>query len=338
MVFFGQYLKDYLESARISQTEFSTRLGITQKHMNEILNGKKNITLEMAGNIQRLTGIDSKFIITIENNRKIEENLIEQYETRENLNNYLRGFPINDLKKYKWLVFRDESNVFQKSIDLLDFLKVKDFNVFNELEKKVLFKKSGEDYKKLCLWIARCDELSHEQVVRAYNSRNFDDLIKDLKLEAYNKNFNLKNIQIILNNYGILFIVEKALPGTKVRGVFKVNGNTPAIYITKMYNGKDSFYLELFHELKHCKSDYNEAKNKIIADGDLEKEKAADQFALDTMIDPKLWSIILKDYNEKNILKISEEYKIPPSFIVGRLAYHNFLKYSSQLYNTYKNI
>ena len=57
MIYFGKYLKDYLEYNNISQTEFATRIGITQKHMNEIINGKTRITLEMAGNIERLTGI-----------------------------------------------------------------------------------------------------------------------------------------------------------------------------------------------------------------------------------------------------------------------------------------
>ena len=46
MIYFGKYLKDYLEYSNISQTEFAMRMGITQKHMNEILNGKTNITLE----------------------------------------------------------------------------------------------------------------------------------------------------------------------------------------------------------------------------------------------------------------------------------------------------
>ena len=70
MVSFGKYLKDYLEFNNISQTEFAMRMGITQKHMNEILNGKANITLEMAANIERLTGINSSFIINVENSKK----------------------------------------------------------------------------------------------------------------------------------------------------------------------------------------------------------------------------------------------------------------------------
>ena len=85
MIYFGKYLKDYLEYNNISQTEFATRIGITQKHMNEIINGKTRITLEMAGNIERLTGIKSEFIINVENSRILKENILKQYGNIDNL-------------------------------------------------------------------------------------------------------------------------------------------------------------------------------------------------------------------------------------------------------------
>jgi len=140
----------------------------------------------------------------------------------------------------------------------------------------------------------------------------------------------------ILNKYGIIFVCEKALPGTKVRGCFKVKLNTPAIYITDNYSGKDSFFFEIFHELGHCKSDYNEAKSKVIVDANEEQEKRADEFALDMMIDKMAWKEIEIDYCENNLLKISNKYKIPMSFFVGRLAKLRKITYSSELYNKYK--
>lgn len=47
MVYFGKYLKDYLEFYDISQSEFAMRMGTTQKHMNELLNGKTNLSYFM---------------------------------------------------------------------------------------------------------------------------------------------------------------------------------------------------------------------------------------------------------------------------------------------------
>ena len=334
MIYFGKYLKDYLEFNNISQSEFAMRMGITQKHMNEILNGKTNITLEMAGNIERLTGISSSFIINVENSRKIKEKILEEYGTSENVKKAItKEYYINELKKNHWITFKDESNILQVCIDLLNFLKVKDFKVVEKLEQQVLFKKTGNDFKKLALWIAHCDELVQKQEVKEYNHYNLLFLISDLKDYAYKKEINLDEIRDILNSYGIFFVCEKAIKGTKVRGCFKVKGKHPAIYVTDNYAGKDSFFFELFHELGHCKSDYNEAQNKIIIDGNKEKEEKADKFALNAMIDDDIWKeIVESDLKESTLKQFSEKYKIPMSFIVGRLAKVNKITYDSKIY------
>ena len=338
MLGFGKYLKDYLEFNNISQTEFASRLGVSQKHMNEILNGKISITLEKAAQIYHLTGIPIEFIINAENRKLVTEYLKRKYGDENNIQDMIKNnFFMNELIKRNWIDFKDSSNAIQNYMDLMDFLKVSDLDALNIVQEKTLFKKTGEDINKISLWIARCDELAKKQEVKEYIPIAFDFLIEDLKLEAYN-NFSIENITKILNNYGIFFVVEKALARTKVRGCIRVKGKNPAIYVTQNYKGKDSFFFELFHELGHCKSDYNEAKNKIIIEGDEKQEQRADEFALNTMIGKNIWKDIEKDYTEKKLLKISKDNKIPMSFIVGRLARVGIINYTSNLYNKYKGV
>ena len=124
MVHFGEYLMDYLEYYNISQSEFASRLGVTQKHMNEIINGKTSITLEMAATIERLTGISSKLIVSIENANIIQNKLLKQYGSEDEIKRMLKEeYHFNELKKLKWVNFKDETNTIQNSIDILDFLK-----------------------------------------------------------------------------------------------------------------------------------------------------------------------------------------------------------------------
>lgn len=338
MLGFARYLKEYLEYNNISQTEFASRLGISQKHMNEILNGKMSITLERAAQISNLTNIPIDFIINAENRKYVKLYLLDKYGDEKKVQEIIKNdFFMNELIKRNWVDFKDSTNTIQNYIDLVNFLKVTNLEALNMIQEKTLFKKSGENINKLSLWIARCDELARQQTVNEYVPASFNFLIQDLKEKAYQE-FSIKNIQTILNNYGIYFVVEKALSGTKVRGCFRVKGKNPAIYITKNYTGKDSFFFELFHELGHCKSDYNESKNKIIVEGNDKQEKRADNFALNTMINEDVWIKIESNYDEKNLLKISKENKIPMSFIVGRLARIKILQYNSKLYNKYKEL
>ena len=288
----------------------------------------------MAANIERLTGIKSSFIISVENSRILKESILKEYGNLQHIKEeIIKKYYINELKKRKWIKFKDETDELQICIDLLDFLKIKDFEVVPKLEEQVSFKKSGNDFNKIALWIARCDEIIKEQDVNEYNSYNLMFLIKDLKELAYKEGFELEKIKELLNKYGIYFVCEKALPGTKIRGCFKVKGKQPAVYVTDNYAGKDSFFCELFHELGHCKSDYNEGKNKIIIDGNEKKEEKADKFALEVMIPENVWNEIINGKIEKNKLeKISQTEKIPMSFIVGRLAKKDLITYRSRLY------
>ena len=92
----------------------------------------------------------------------------------------------------------------------------------------------------------------------------------------------------------------------------------------------------MFHELGHCKSDYNEAKNKVIIEATEEQEKRADEFALKTMIPKETWDKIQKtDGKEKEIIQIAKEDQVPMSFIVGRLAKEKKLSYQDRFYQKY---
>ena len=69
------------------------------------------------------------------------------------------------------------------------------------------------------------------------------------------------------------------------------------------------------------------------------QESRADNFALNAMIDEKLWDENFeKLISEKDMLEFSKKNKIPPSFIVGRLAKIGKIKYNSKYYNKYCSI
>ena len=81
------------------------------------------------------------------------------------------------------------------------------------------------------------------------------------------------------------------------------------------------------------------AQSKTIIDGDEIREKRADKFAIETMINSNKWIDIINIYNDENeLLKYSKNNKISMSFIVGRLAREKYIKYNSNIYNKYKNM
>jgi len=137
MIYFGKYLKDYLEYSNISQTEFAMRMGITQKHMNEILNGKTNITLEMAANIERLTGIKSSFIISVENSRILKESILKEYGNLQHIKEEIIKIAVKDENPVQAMKAANEiTNVFAKTVT--DIYKINNVYTVDEAEEPIV--------------------------------------------------------------------------------------------------------------------------------------------------------------------------------------------------------
>lgn len=332
---FGSYLKDYLEFNNISQTEFAERLDITPKHLNEILNKNIDFSNELLIAISLITDIDVNFILKIEHLKKMKQKLLKEFKSEKELKEYLKKYEINELEQKGWIIFKNKNDSFQNAIDILNFMKFKDFDAVTKYENNILYKKKGDNVFKLLLWISKCDELAIVQKVSKYDKNNFNKLLNYLKEERM-KEINITDMTKTFNEYGYYFVVNESLKSTKVRGCLKVKGNNPAIYLTKMYKDKASFYFALYHELGHSKSDYNMAKNKIMVDGNDLSEEKADKFALEQMINSDIWNEIKKDFSEKNLLNISKNNNIPMCFIISRLAFEKIIQYNNPLYLKYK--
>ena len=321
---FGSMLRDYLEYHKISQTEFAYRLGITQKHMNEIINDKTNISLELMITISLLTNIDANLIYYVQNKKVIYNKLIEKYKNEKEINKMLNSYYINEMEKRGWIKLKDKTSFVQKYLDLIEFLKVKDLESFHTYnDKKYLFKKKNNaDEIKISLWINHCDSKINLDHIIPYNKNNFNLLLEELREERMKK-FNEERMIEILRKYGIVLYIEDALKGSKVRGCSKVMIDTPVIYLTKYYKEKSSFYFTLYHELMHIKRDYNMLKSKVY----IEEEEEIDELALNEMIPTKIYNRILNDYSNKE--KIALENNIPLCFLYSRLAKDKRIRYSS---------
>ena len=86
---FGPILKDYLDYHRISQSDFAKRLGITQKHMNEIVNNKAEISVELMLAINLITDIDVELIWQAEEEKRIYLYLKQNFRDEKELKEYM---------------------------------------------------------------------------------------------------------------------------------------------------------------------------------------------------------------------------------------------------------
>ncbi|MBO6145654.1 MAG: helix-turn-helix domain-containing protein [Bacilli bacterium] len=327
---FGNMLKDYLDYYKISQTEFADRLNISQKHMNEIINGKTNISNDLILAISLLTNIDANLIYYVENKKRVNDYLKNKFKSDKELKEYLNGFSLKEMNEKKWLKLKDKNSLVQNYIDLIEYMNVKDIDTLNSyLEKRFLFKKNDNaNNTKIYLWIRHCDIMTSNIEIDEYNPNKLSLLFEELKNEQ-NKKFNKKNLIDLFKKYGIILYIEDALKGSKVRGCIRVKINTPVIYMTTYYKEKSSFYFTLYHELIHLKKDYNKLKNKTIIEDD-NSENDIDSLALSEMIPEDVYEEIINNYENREI--IAKRNNIPLCFLYSRLAKENKIGYKSKEY------
>lgn len=332
----GSFLRRYLEIFNISQASFAESLGITPKHLNEIINKNIDISDELILAISLVTDFDVSYLLKLENNKKMVRYFNKEFINKGKLKEFLKSFYLNEIEKNNWITFTHKEDPYSNGIDLLKFFKVRNFHVLEEKKKNILYKKNdSSDDNKVLLWIARCDNLAMKQNPDKFTMSNIDLLIEYLKQEQ-NKRLNIEEMVTKFNELGMYLVVTSALKGTKIRGCAKVKRDKPTIYLTTLYKDKASFYFALYHEIGHIKKNYSMAKNKCIIDSDENIEREADIFAIDVMIPRNIWNKVINSGNiEKEALIQSNQYKIPICFFARRLAKEGYIKYSSAFYNTY---
>ena len=335
---FGKELGEFLNYKNISIKEFAGRLNTTSKNLIDIIKGNVELSQNMIYNISFITDIPVNYIENVEKNYRMDKTIkLYLEENHLTIRNYINKFNYKELADKYHVVYRDSRNDYSIAKDILKYLRITNPNTLTKENNVIFYKSKNDKPELLALWLERCNRIIESQKIKEYNKENINILVKFIKEEASNCNFNEDKLIKEFNKYGIFLAIEDDLKGTKVRGAFKVLNDKPAIFLTKKHKRYADIYFALLHELAHCKSDFNRAKRGSIITLADEKETEdyeikADQQALNWMINDELYDSIKINYN--NI----ENYNVVKSFFVYRLAKDNIISYSNKLYQKYNPI
>ena len=259
---FGKELKKYLEFYNISQKEFADRINTTPKNLIDILNGKIELTQNMIYNISFVTNIPASYIFNVENNFKLDNN-IKKFLNNNNLTirKFINKFSYKELKTKYGIEYTNERNDYSIAKDILKYLRITSPESLYKKENNIFYKSKCEKPELLALWLERCYKLLSNQKINDYYKDNISILVDYIKEMASKDIFNKEELTKVFNENGIYLVIEDDLDNSKVRGAFRVHNDKPAIYLTTKYKRYADIYFALLHELAHCKSDFNRAKN-----------------------------------------------------------------------------
>lgn len=210
------------------------------------------------------------------------------------------------------------------------------FNLFgNSLNSngKVLFRAGnlGATEKRSTLiatWISIVSFKAGNSHIKKYDEKVLtkDCIAEFVKLSKNPEN--LKRLPSILEEAGIIFIVEPAFDGLGIDGVCFVNGaGVPVIGHSLRHDRYDNFWFTLLHELSHILVHYDQLTDFIVEDlesaSDSEIEREANYLATNFVVSNSVWRRcdVVKKQTVESVYSLAKGLDIHPALIAGKFQF-----------------
>jgi HTH-type transcriptional regulator / antitoxin HigA len=333
----GETLKELLEDREMSQRELALRTDVTEKHVSNIVNCQKPISVNFAKKLEYALGIDASFWINLQSNYDKELADIEEI-------NGVSTDELDILKRLKSIVkYLKEIGLLEKEtnpsilvINLRKVLKVSSLLRIPYITQAGYYRASTStevDPYVIFTWLRMCDLInSSDQIDKELDIKELKKKLPSIKELMFE---DVDNIQSKLKTYfaecGIRFSIVKHFKGAPVQGIIKKDDDgTLSLIMTVRYKFADIFWFTLFHEIGHIIND--DIKEKLI-DYDFTKndiEVRANEFAKNALIDSEKYKQFIKkgDFSLISINQFSCENEIPNYILIGRLQKDELLNYN----------
>ena len=340
----GETIADVLEDRGISQAELAASTGVSPAYVSNVIAGKKDISSKFAFALEYALGVPKSFWINLQANydaellEATEEQTItdEERTAREALKDIVKflrqkgKMPVGEKK--------DDS-----IISLRKALKVSNVvNVRNMVPAGAFRMSSAVNVDPFVLgaWIRLCQIADEKrEVENTFNPDDVDELINELKTVMIHREVDVQEeLRNIFAKYGIDFSVVRNYRGAPVHGYVAPKSDGSYQMVVTIRNAyADIFWFSIFHELGHIVNGDISKRANFVDDGrDIEKEKAADEFARNRLISEKAYQSFVdrNNFGIESIKRFAATQKVMPYIVIGRLQKEKILDY--RLYSNYK--
>lgn len=347
----GEVLKDELEIRGVKQKDFAATIGMPASVLNDIVNGKRSVTPDIAILFEAALGKDAGSWLRLQAERDLEiarmkddflrkQRDIETWQAIQDCCNikYLERYIPGGLGK----------TIHDKIDTVLSFFNVKNEEALKEAFVRdvnpAFFRKSDKltnNPVNLFTWkqIAYAESAKQEHP-KKFSANSLPELTEGLKTIFLENNGTIERINALMNEYGIRFFLLDNEKGTHIDGFSFWKGANPSIALTLRYRKIDILAFTLMHEVCHVFRHLNaqEKTKTCISLPDMKdgiEEQEADSFANNGLIPAKDWQLFKERNMGENpyqmgpkIRAFANEHQIHPAIVLGRYQHD---------YNIYDN-
>jgi len=335
----GEYLEEVLEELGMTKEELARRMDRPASKLSSIFRGKKVITPDSALQLEKVVGIPADIWTGLEAEYRLAMARQQEGKERERLK---EETPLIKLFCYSNLAKIGVVPKFTKAIDkvlaLQKFFGVTSLHNVTTLRRYAAVFRCGSTKKArspeaVTAWL-RLGEIRAREI----DCAPFDKIrlkaalneIRGMTLELP-KNFFIQ-LTNLLADAGVALVLCPHLPKTYAHGAtFQLGREKIVLMLSIRGKWADIFWFSIFHELGHILLhdrntifvEYENGEPKM-----QKQEKEADEFAVNTLIPPKNWSVFIerKSFSHEDIRIFAHDVGVDAGIVVGRLQHEGFLQ------------
>lgn len=333
----GVTIKEQLDDRGMSQKEFASRMGLSEKHVSKLINGEVHLTPDVAERLEMVLGIPARFWNNLE--AIYQEKLIKVKRENEldEEKTLAKNYPYSSL--VDWGMVSSTNKIEEKIINLRKFFEVSNLKLLKNKDLMPIACRKLSDTEKstyIMLTLAQYAKIkarSREVEPFCLNTlRNKIDSIRNLTTHVTMDFY--ETLDNILSSCGIAIVYLPEIKGSFLHGISFYDNNTNKVVIGITMRGKyaDRFWFSLFHEIAHVIKGHIYKKNGTL---DID-EREADNIAANILIPKENIDQFYrkKDYSIYAIKKFANSINVAVDIVIGRLQNDGKLKYNQ--FNMYK--
>lgn len=337
----GHFIKLELEKRGWGQADLAFILQRPLPTINEIINAKKTITMEMAVALGKAFNQSPELWAHRETAYRLSLVKDVDKDTAKKAKLFEIA-PIKDMQRRGWLS-PDADSAEQLESELLKFMGYKSLDESSELLAAARQSKPQAEFTNAQkAWLIQAERVASKVNARPFTSSvNFAAGLEKLRKLA-TKPENAAHIPHVLAEAGVRFVIVEDLPHTKIDGAaFYLKGDLakPVVVVSMRFDRMDSFWHTLAHELRHvAHGDPLSLDAELIGDDRAKLvdalERRADEEAADWLI-PKdqMDSFILRAkpfYTQDSVVRFASRMGVHPSIVIGQLQHRRIIGWDKQ--------
>ncbi len=153
----GATIKEQLEDRELSQKEFAARMGMSEKHISNLIRGNVKLTPEVAMRLEMVLGIPARFWNNLEAIYREDIEKIKEENQMDNDFEILKKIPYNEMVKNPARFWNNLEAIYREDIE-----KIKEENQMDndfEILKKIPYNEMVKNG-----WIEKVDEKSEKVI------------------------------------------------------------------------------------------------------------------------------------------------------------------------------